>query len=367
VDHADFLGGAETGLVALVRHLDRERFLPVLAGEPAGPLAEAFRAAGGEVEDLGQPALRGLRNPGRLAWQVLTVSGRLAALARRRKAALIHANVMRSSFYSAPAAWRCGLPHVWHIKDLHLPGWYSGLMAGLSRGIIAMSPACLEQVPGWARSRAEVIADGLDLEAYDPGAVQERAGAVRARLGVRDDELLIGNAAWFARWKGQHLFVEACRLLTAQRQDCRFVAFGAPQGEENERYFAEVRQQGEGLVEFPGLETDMPAALAALDVFVNASRDEPFGRVLIEALAMGVPVISHDSGGPRTILTAECGRLVSDYSAQALAEGVLAVLPRREAMGRAARRRAQEEFSGDAMARRVEDHYARIVPRLGRR
>lgn len=348
----------------LVRHLDQERFRPVLAGEPTGPLAEAFRAAGGEVEEVRQPVLRGRRLPLR---QLAEVSGRLAALAGRRGAALIHSNVMRSSFYAAPAAWRSGLPHVWHVKDLHLPGWYRWGMAALSRGIIAMSPACLQDVPGWARGKAEVIADGLDLQAYAPSAVRERSRQLRAELGVGEDQLLIGNAAWFARWKGQHVFVEACRLLAERRADCRFVAFGAPQGAENERYFAEVRQQGAGLVAFPGLSTDMPAALGALDVFVNASLDEPFGRVLIEALAVGVPVVSHRSGGPRTILTPACGRLVDDYSASALAEGVLQVLPERQRLGLAARQRALEEYSGQAMARRVEDFYARIVPGLGRR
>lgn len=314
---------------------------------------------------MAQPVLRGRRLPW---WQLFEVSGRLAAVARRRQAALIHSNVMRSSFYAAPAAWRCGLPHVWHVKDLHLPRWYRSLMGLLSRGIIAMSPACLEEVPRWARAKAEVIADGLDLAAYDPAAVQERARALRARLGVEEGQLLIGNAAWFARWKGQHLFVEACRRLAAVRSDCRFVAFGAPQGEENERYFAEVRQEAAGLVEFPGLSTDMPAALGALDVFVNASRDEPFGRVLIEALALGVPVVSHASGGPRTIVEdGRSGRLVEDYTAQALAQGVLDVLPRRRELGLAARRRALQEYSGEAMARRVEAFYARILPGLGRR
>ncbi len=339
--------------------------MPVLAGVPHGPLADAFREAGGEVEDVPQPVLRGQGFPLR---NLARVSGRLAAVARRRGAALIHSNVVRASLYAAPAAWRCGLPHVWHVKDLHQPWWYRGLMGVLSRGVIAMSPACLQEVPRWARGKAEVIADGLDLAAYDPATVRERSRALRAQLGVEEGQLLIGNAAWFARWKGQHLFVEACRRLAEQRDDCRFVAFGAPQGDDNERYFAEVRRQGAGLVEFPGLSTDMPAALGALDVFVNASLDEPFGRVLIEALAMGVPVVSHASGGPRTIVEdGRTGRLVEDYTASALAQGVLDVLPVRQEQGLEARRRALQQYSGEAMARRVEAFYARIVPGLGRR
>jgi len=151
VDHAEALGGAEHSLLLLLKHLDRERFQPLLACNH-GPLAEAAAALDVPVFPVEMPRIRGEPlGPVRLLRGGLALSN----IIRRQRVDIVHSNVMRASFYAALAAKLSGRPLVWHVRDIHRPSerWYTRLMCRLARRVIAISQAVEEIAQNHVRSR----------------------------------------------------------------------------------------------------------------------------------------------------------------------------------------------------------------------
>lgn len=371
VDHAEGLGGAEHSLLLLLAHLDRRRLQPILAANP-GPLAQAAQKLGVPVELVTMPRLRGeLAAPWRLARGV----GRLVRVIRRDGVDLVVSNVMRASFYAALAAGLARRPLVWYVRDIFAPGAYVGWMARRATVAIAISQAVAAPLRG--RVPVEIVPNGVDLAAFDqPSAARAQT---RAAWGVPEDAPLVGLVGRLARWKGQEDFLRAMALVRAKHPQARFVLVGgAPLGEEA-GYLQELRELARqlGLAEraiWAGHRQDMPAVLSALDVLVHCSREpEPFGRVIIEAMAARLPVVAYGHGGPaEIILPGETGLLVppGDMAALAQAVGTLLANPAwARQLGAAGRQRAEREYDIRFLADRVETILARAAmgpQRVGR-
>ncbi len=178
------------------------------------------------------------------------------------------------------------------------------------------------------------------------------------------------------RWKGQLVFIEALGQLKREGKlgDAMAVLAGDAQG--REAYVAEVKLAIQGAelgnrVKIVGHEADMPAAYAASSLVVSASTDpEAFGRVMVEASAMGVPVIATDHGGARETIIASppeqiTGWLTPPGDAAALADAIgkaLALTPQeRSEMGERARAYVRRRYSREAMCRATLQVYLRVV------
>jgi glycosyltransferase involved in cell wall biosynthesis len=142
-------------------------------------------------------------------------------------------------------------------------------------------------------------------------------------------------------------------------------AFGDEKYEEEIRRFLEVRGLGSKIV-LLGYRRDVPALLNAMDIVVHASIEpEPFGRVVLEAMAMRKPIIATDSGGIRELITSgECGILVPMGDERAMAHAIeesIADRAKAEKFGINARKRSEENFSVSNMVRGVEAIYESIL------
>ena len=212
---------------------------------------------------------------------------------------------------------------------------------------------------------ARVIHDGL--------TEQELAEAFRGSDGKAGwrTPIRIGIVGRITRWKGQHVFLEAAsRLRAAGREDVRFVIVGAPLFGE-EAYEQELRQMVEraGLaeqVEFLGFQEDVPAVLRGLDLLVHASvTPEPFGQVVIEGMAAGLPAIGTDGGGVREIIThGENGLLVPMGDAAALAralEDLLGDPEKARRLALAGQAHVRAHFTAEQAARKIEQVYAEVL------
>src|SRR5207245_1897498 len=150
-----------------------------------------------------------------------------------------------------------------------------------------------------------------------------------------------------AHWKGQDIFLDAAATLTDERSDVRFAVVGRclfPQNEQ--RYVDGLHQQAATLgladrlvwVEWAD---PIEPVMGALDVLVHASRlPEPFGRVIVEALAAGTPVVTSELGAGPELVTPQAGRIVPEGDPLALAAAVADVLAdpdRRRGMSAAAK------------------------------
>lgn len=384
VNHTAEVSGAERSLLSLLAALPET--VERRAAVPSGRLV-------GEIERLGIPVSPILGTAGSLRLHPLhtpraVAEMSLAALqvrriARRHDVDLVHANSIRAGIVLglgrlSPRA------KVVHIRDCLPPGPLTTaslrLIAATATTVVANSAYTARSVEtAAARAHVEVVHNPVDLTLWDPARI-DRAAA-RARLGAAGERrLLLGVVAQLSPWKGQGTAIEALRLLCDQGIDAHLLLIGSAKFVaratrfDNEAYVADLRAQVaqaglEERVSWLGEREDVPELVRALDILLLPSLEEPFGRALIEAMALGVPVISTDVGGPLEII--EHGRegyLVSPHEPAAWAQAIgrIAESPdRAREMGLAGRRRVEAAFTAEHHAARMLDVYERALVRGG--
>jgi glycosyltransferase involved in cell wall biosynthesis len=187
--------------------------------------------------------------------------------------------------------------------------------------------------------------------------------ALRADLGLPDDAIVVGIVGRLFAWKGHHLLVEALADLCADNPGIHglFVGGGGHRADAGYEAFLErsVRERGlEGRVTFTGQVPDATPYIQAMDVFVNASSPEPFGLVVLEAMALGVPVVAVGTGGPAEIIEHEVsGVLTPTNDPTDLAAGILRLVrddALRSTIARQGRDRYRSRFTGERMAHEMQ-------------
>jgi GT2 family glycosyltransferase/glycosyltransferase involved in cell wall biosynthesis len=342
ISYSGIFGGAERILVDCASSLPSECCLAC----PEGPLAERARARGLRVFPLRRRSLN-LRAtprdrvlaPQRLAAHALEVR----SLVRDLDPDLVIAWGMRSAI-ACVGGTRCAARLAFQHNDL-LPG---PIIAALVRAVAARVGAVIVL--------SHTIADDLDprrvmrprLHVVHPG-IDVDDGAIDAGP-IQPPELLVLGA--LARWKRPDLALEICALARRQAPELRVRFVGAPIDPEDP-IMAGLRQRAgdpdlAGAVEFAGPRDDPQPALARATCLLHCAPREPFGLVVLEALAAGRPAIVPNAGGPREIVDESCGSLYPPGDAAAAAQAVHAVLSdpeRAAAMGSAGRRRARARFT----------------------
>ena len=314
-------GGAEIGLLRLGRRLrDRGHELTLTtpapgplddAGFPVRRLAVGALQRGGGLRALGSwPRVRALARDADFVYLNGTVAARLLPALRGRRTVLhVHDMVDR-------------VPRHWRTADL----------------VLADSEAVARRLDGL---RAEVVYCPVEL---DPPAVDAP--------WPPGDGPVVGFVGRIEPRKGPLDLVQAAPAIRAGAPGARIVVVGDDPYDSDPGYVAEVRA-GTG-VEHHGWVPDGAGLMRHLDVLVAPSRQEPFGTVLSEAMAVGTPVVATAVDGLIEVVDdGVTGRLVTPGRPDELAAAVLDVLGRRDAMGAAAAQRARR-FGADAYADRVE-------------
>jgi glycosyltransferase involved in cell wall biosynthesis len=279
---------------------------------------------------------------------------RLARVIRAERADLVHlGNGIRANFDGILACWLTRTPCVVHVKGFEKYGARERFAARHVGAVVCMTEAVREHCRrgGIEPRRMEVIYDALAPEHFRPS--RERA-EMRRSLGLDADEVAFGIVGGIQEWKGQRLVIDAFARLRRSRPQARCLVVGGVH-RAGQQYFREledaVRDLGLGeAVSFTGFRSDVPDVVNALDVLVHASvRPEPFGRVLLEAMLLGKPVVGAAAGGvPEFVDAGRTGLLFPPGDAEALAArmGELAGDDAlRERLGAEARREALERFS----------------------
>ncbi len=374
------VGGSDVSLVRLVEGLDRSRFRPIVALPSDGPLVARLEAAGCAVAIVPRmtklTSRRGYGYLARFALNYPLAVGALARLVRRERVDLVHTNTIHN-LYGVGVALITRRPHVWHVREIV---WQSGLVRRLERRLARFADrvvvtsdavgAMFRDAAGALAPNVRTVPNGVDVAAFHPGDPDPR---VRGDLGQPGAGPLVGVVCRLDAWKGVDVFLEAAALLRDLVPSARFaVVGGAIAGQEDHARDLErlaARLGLDGVVRFTGWRygpADMPEVYRALDVLVLPSRQpEPFGLVLLEAMASGVPVVATDQGGPREICVAdETGLLVPPGDAAALAGAVRSLLDdpgRAREMGRAGRRRVEALYDQRLTAQRLAALYAELL------
>lgn len=377
VNQTGDVSGAERSLLTLLGSL-RDSVEEVVAC-PDGQLAGMLEQAGIQREPIAGTQVsfrlhpvhttRGLAEMSRSALQLRSLAARLAP-------SIVHANTTRAALLCLLARRRRP-PVLAHIRDWAPPGRFSRLvLAFVARRadlVVANSAYIAGQFEGLrGRRPVRVIHNPVDLEAFDPAAAD--GAAERRRLGLGERAVALAVVAQITPWKGQE---EAIRILAALRASghdavllivgsAKFAAAGTQfDNRAYERRLKELVAElglGESVL-FLGERSDVPNVLAAADLLLVPSWREAFGRIAVEGMAMGVPVIATDVGGPAEIVRPGLDGLLlpprqPDLWAQRL--GPLLEDPGlRAQMGESGRRRARE-FSAPVHAERMLDAYRQL-------
>lgn len=296
---------------------------------------------------------------------------KIAYIARRERANVVLGWMWKAHLYGGPAAVLAGLPSLW--SQLEIPSNKNLLkrIANIlpARGVFSNSKAVKEsQSQIWPRRPTRLVYPGVELERFDPSIMPSQEN-VRRKLGLPSDGPLIGIVGRLQRWKGIHVLVEAMPRVLQRYPDAHCVVVGGKHDFEPdyENYLNErIAALGLGdRVIMSGLQRNVPEWIQAMDVFVHASDNEPFGIVVIEAMALGKPVVAGAAGGPTEIITDGVNGLLTPYGdADALATVILRYLDNPEfarSVGAAARERALD-FSTQRYAQKFIEAVRDFVP-----
>lgn len=368
VDHAGVLGGAELSLLDLAAAFGAGSETLLLA---EGPFRTALESRGVKVsvEPLGalKHVKKETRLPGPAAFtDAVRIARRVARRAKPHK--VIYANSQKAFVVAAAAGLLARRPVVWHLRDILAAPHFSGTnvraavtLANLRAARVitnSRATAAAFMAAGGHASLVRVVHNGIDPAPFD-AVTPETAADTRAALGVPADAFVVALFGRFHPWKGQQVLLDA--LTRLPQVHALFV--GAPLfGEEAFASALQAQAAKTGVADrahFLGFRADVPELMRASDAIVHASvYPEPFGRVIVEGMLAGRPVIATGAGGVTEIVDDKTGVLVPPNDAEALARAIesLAANPVRAAQIAArGAARARAEFSLAAMVRGVEE------------
>jgi glycosyltransferase involved in cell wall biosynthesis len=300
--------------------------------------------------------------------------GRLVDVIKRYNIDIVHARSRAPAWTAVAAARRTGRHFVTTFHNAYgahsrLKRFYNSVMAKGER-VIAISDFVAEhaaELYGVGSDRLRVIPRGVDVTRFDPERVSaERLIALSRQWRLPDGAFVVMLPGRLTRWKGHTVVIDALALLGRTDLRCLFVGGG------DARYARELERRAEQRGLGPVVQIvddcrDMPAAYMLADVVVSASTSpEGFGRVIVEAQAMGRLVIATDHGGAReTVVPGSTGWLVPPGDPRALAEALMEAMTlgpeARLAQAQRAIDHVRRHFNAISMAARTLEVYDEIL------
>jgi glycosyltransferase involved in cell wall biosynthesis len=389
VDHAPIIGGVEMMIRDLLTELDPARVAPTVVTDTASPMRGQF---GPSVPEAAMPLPRLNRNPlaaldwlmagirlARFAWRAGPRALREAWSARGSAGAgaqIIQTFTTRTHLIGALAGRLSGAPVVWRMNDDTLPGSLAAIAGRVPRRIIAVSNY-LRAHYGSSLQITDLIPDGVPLPVVIAQAEARRDFAPP----IAPETLLVVLVARIVRWKGHGVFLRALAPLAADHPNLHGLMVGGWSPGDNvpgplgggEPYQKELEAlvQSLGLtgrVTFMGHTNAAARVFAAADVVAHTStRPEPFGRVIVEAMAAARPVVAAQAGGALEIVEpGVTGLLTPPGDVGALTEALHKMILNtdlRQRMGEAGRARAEREYSLKLMAERFTQVWEEVASR----
>jgi glycosyltransferase involved in cell wall biosynthesis len=343
------LYGGELSFLEIVTGLNPDRYHLHAAVGGEGPLTDRLKDAGIQVKsyNFAYMSYRGL--PALLfAVRLVPTVLSLAAYIRKNHFTLVYNNSLFNP-YGSLAAWLAGVPCLWHIHDLGnnplIKALITRLVGAISKKVVVVSGAVKSIFPESTYSKIRLVYNGVDADEFDPALFDRQA--IRAELDIPADRPVALSVGRLHEIKRPQDTFEAVRQLIQRIPDLLLLVAGTGDLEAELRQFID-RYGLHHNIRMLGYRYDVARLLSATDVLVLSSGRESFGRILIEAMAMKIPVVSIRSGGIPEVVSEDCGILVPPASPSELAAALELILTNPEMaqrMGEAARLRVMERFS----------------------
>jgi glycosyltransferase involved in cell wall biosynthesis len=370
------LGGTERHISNLVRLLDRARFEVHLAC--LGRFGEFLEPIEQECGAVAEYPIRRLYGPATVRRQL-----QFARDLRRRRIQVVHTYGFYANVFGLPAARLAQTPLIIaSIRDTgdHLSAtrrWLQRLTCRLADCVLVNAEAVRQRLiaDGFPAHKVTVIRNGINLGGFSSSRGRD---ALRRALGLPAFGPLVTVVSRLIPMKGIEHFLQAAERIAQRLPEARFLVVGdcEPSPPARTSYRADLealtaRLGLAGRVLFLGFRSDVADLLAASTVSVLPSLSEGLSNVLLESMAVGVPVVATRVGGnPEAVEHGVTGLLVAPGDASALAHAVTLLLEHphlARCYGEAARQRVRERFSDQGMVRATEDFYLDWLTRKGRR
>lgn len=357
--------------------LRRGHEVRLLAGPADGPVGGIYR----ELEEADRlviiPHLRRQIDPA----SDLLAFWEIWRYLRAHPCEVVHTHSSKAGILGRWAARLAGVPlvvHTVHGYSFHrgqpwlvncFYRWLERAAAPATDLLLAVSRTLAEEARRWKLAPAgevEVVYSAVNLEPFLAAGEGERA-RVRAELGLGPEDLVLGAVGRLVPLKGHRFLLEAVKRL-GERRGRAIKAMLIGEGPCREELDCQARRLGiEGQVLFLGLRSDVPALLAAVDVFVHTSLWEGLPRVVVEALAAGRPVVAFAVDGvPEALGGGERGLLVEPEDVEGLCEAIERLagdVDLRTRLSEAGRRWVVQHYRPEVMVERIEGLYREHLAR----
>ena len=359
------VNGGEASLLATLPSLSRTEFRITVACPPGGALADELNARGVSIEPFAEHS-GGDRESRRAD---------LAQIVDRTRPEILHANSLAMGRWTGPLAAEKGIPSICHLRDML--GLSAAAVQALNQHarLLAVSAAVRDYHAdqGIRQDLTHVLRNGVDLTRFRPRAP---TGWLTRGLGWPSDSIVIGAIGQLVARKGLDVLARAAAIVNDRVPLARYVIVGErystkDEAVEHERATRAAFEAAVGdRVRFLGRHSAIHELLPELTMLVHPARQEPLGRVLLEAAAAGLPIVATSVGGTPEIFHPESDAAIlvppgdpvelADAIERLAMDGAL-----RAGLGQNARERMLEEFDADEAGLGLAWHYGETLKPRG--
>jgi glycosyltransferase involved in cell wall biosynthesis len=338
-------GGGQFSLLLLLRYLNKEKFKPIVFIHKDGQFAKMLKE--NDIE-----------------YHIVKLSSLFFEI-RKQDPQIIHCNsaTTKYTFMSLVIAKFLNIPFVWHNRVIDSAGWKDRIIFNLSDRVVVISDAVRKKFSSFKNQDKIVkIYNGVDLEKFNPNINGEN---IKKEFNILPNENVIGCIARFDKWKGLEYFIDMAKIIVEKNIPTKFFLVG--DGIERRNLQLKVKNYGlEDKFFFTGFRENAAEFIALFDILIiPTSEEEPFGRVAIEGMACGKPVVATKTGGLVEIIEDKItGILVPPKSAQSLAEACIWLIQNKQEAKKIsikAREKVKESFSITQNVKKVEMLYEEIL------
>ncbi len=300
----------------------------------------------------------------------------LLVLIRKEKPDIVHTHTSKAGILGRLAAWLTRIPVIVHTPHGHVfHGHFSNLLSKIflvvERVFDKITDITIALTDGERNDyiiqsvskpdKLVKIHSGVDVNRFINPTIDENVK--RESLGIASDDLVVGTVGWLLPIKGPAFLLKAMQRVWKKYQETKLLFVG--KGDLETELKAMVRKAGfRERVLFLGWRDDIHEILQIFDIFVLPSLNEGMGRVIVEAMAAGKPVVASNTGGiPDLVVEGETGLLVDPGDSDGLVEAISTLLENpdhRWAMGQEGRKRCHQ-FSEELMVEKIDRLYQKLL------
>jgi glycosyltransferase involved in cell wall biosynthesis len=364
-EYPTLLGG-ERSMLATLPYVRAAGFDVMVAAPAEGELAAALRDH--EVRQIAwQP-----RDSSSKRFPLDELRDQLARIISGTRPDLLHANSLSTARISGPVASASGIPSIGHLRDIIKLTSQAVDDLNCHSCMIAVSHATRDfhLSQGLAARTCVVLNNGVDSEEFQP---RPATGYLHRELGFSRDARFALVVGQLGTRKGTDVALAAAKVLVTAQPALHWLIVGERTSNKPESHEFEHQLRSTaalpplaGRVHFLGNRSDIPQIMNECTLLVHAARQEPLGRVLLEAAASGLPTVATDVGGTREIFPTESDGAVlipvDNHDAIAKALTMLLKDPQQYYdLATTARRRAESAFSVELAAPRLIEQYRDVL------